>query len=51
METEMIVNAAKAGLKYKELTIKTTYHNSHKGTTVIDGLRIFTSLVIWRVKK
>ncbi len=51
METEMIVNAAKNKLKYKELKIKTRYNNPHKGTTVMDGIKIFTSLIIWRITK
>lgn len=49
VETEMIVNVGKRGLKHSEIAIKTIYHDKYKGTTVFDGLRIFINLLIWRI--
>ena len=51
VETEMIMNAAKNNLKYKELFISTRYLNAHKGTTVVDGVKIFTSLLVWKITR
>ena len=50
-ESEMIANTAKHGLKYKEIPIETVYHGSYKGTTVLDGFRIFLSMLWWRFTK
>ncbi len=49
MESEMLVKAGKKHLKYKEIPIKTIYDNKYKGTTIVDGLRIFVRLLWWRV--
>lgn len=38
MESEMIFRAK--GLRYKQIPIKTIYHDTSKGTTVIDGIKI-----------
>lgn len=51
VETEMIINTAKNKLRYKELTIKTRYLSAHKGTTVVDGMKIFASLLIWKITR
>ena len=51
VESEMIANTAKHNLKYKELPIKTAYHSSYKGTTVLDGIRIFLNMLWWRLTK
>ncbi len=50
-EAEMIANAARHGLAHKELSIETVYHGNYKGTTVVDGLRIFLSMLWWRITK
>jgi glycosyltransferase involved in cell wall biosynthesis len=47
VETEMLVNAARAGLRVVEVPIDTVYHDSHKGTTVTDGMRIFARMLLW----
>ncbi|MFH0829361.1 MAG: glycosyltransferase family 2 protein [Candidatus Kerfeldbacteria bacterium] len=47
-ETEMVVNAGKHHLRFCEIPIDTVYHDKYKGTTVIDGLRIFINMLIWR---
>jgi len=48
VETEMIANAAKKKLRTGEAQVQTIYHDDYKGTTVIDGLRIFASMVRWK---
>ena len=48
-ETEMIVNAGKHHLRYCEVPIDTIYHDKYKGTTVFDGIRIFCSMLMWRL--
>lgn len=47
-EAEMVVNAGKHHLRFCEIPIDTVYHDKYKGTTVIDGLRIFINMLIWR---
>lgn len=49
VETEMIVNTAKAKLRWGVVDISTIYHDSHKGTTIIDGFRIFLNMLIWKL--
>ncbi len=49
METEMLILGAKRDLACIEVAIDTVYHNSFKGTTVLDGLRIVKTLVKWKV--
>lgn len=48
-ETEMVVNAGKHRLRYCEVPIDTIYHDKYKGTTVFDGIRIFCSMLMWRI--
>lgn len=48
VETEMIVNAAKHHLRYAEVEIQTIYHDKYKGTTPLDGLKIFFQILKWR---
>ncbi len=51
MESEMIANIGKNGLKYKEIPIKTIYANKYKGTTMIDGIKIVSNLFWWRLSR
>jgi len=48
VETEMVANAARKKLRIGEIQIQTIYHDNYKGTTVLDGLRIFTSMLRWK---
>lgn len=48
-ETEMIVNTGKAKLKFGDIQIKTIYNDNYKGTTVLDGIRIFINMLTWRI--
>lgn len=49
VETEMVVNAGKHRLRYVEVPISTIYHDRYKGTTIFDGIRIFISMITWRI--
>ena len=51
VETEMIANAGRKKLKYKEIPIKTIYADKYKGTTVIDGVKIVLNLIFRRIVK
>lgn len=50
VETEMIVNAGKHHLKFDEIIIQTIYHDRYKGTTVLDGVKIFCNMVLWKIQ-
>ncbi len=47
-ETEMIVRAGQYQLRYTEVDIDTIYHDSYKGTTVVDGMKIFLHILRWK---
>lgn len=49
VESEMVANAGKKRLKYKEITIKTIYADKYKGTTVIDGVKIVLNMIWWKI--
>ena len=49
VETEMVVKVGKNKLKFKEILIETIYSDNYKGTTFIDGIRIFINMLIWRI--
>jgi len=51
MESEMIANAGKHKLKYKEIPIQTIYSDKYKGTTVLDGFKIVFNMIKWRLFK
>jgi len=51
VETEMIINAAKNRLKYKEIPIETIYLDHYKGTSVIDGIIILLKILAWKLWK
>ncbi len=51
MESEMIANAGKHNLKYKEIPIQTIYSDKYKGTTIIDGITIVLKMFWWRLKR
>jgi glycosyltransferase involved in cell wall biosynthesis len=50
MESEMIANAGKKRLKYKEIPIETIYSDRYKGTTVLDGIKIVINMISWKLK-
>ena len=49
MESEMIVRAGVAGLTHKEIIVRTIYHDRHKGTGILDGVKIALNLLKWRL--
>jgi len=49
VETEIAINITQAGLNYAVVPIETIYFNAYKGTTFIDGLKIFLNMLIWRL--
>lgn len=51
MESEMIANAGKQKLKYKEIPIQTIYTDKYKGTTAMDGIKIVFNMIKWRLFK
>jgi glycosyltransferase involved in cell wall biosynthesis len=51
IESEMIANIGKYGLRYKEIPIKTIYEDRYKGTTVLDGIKIVFNMILWKLKK
>lgn len=51
VETEMLINLNKNNLKYKEIPIKTVYEDKYKGTSIIDGIKIFLSMLLWKLKQ
>lgn len=51
VESEMVANAGRKRLKYKEITIKTIYADKYKGTTVIDGVKIVLNMIWWKISR
>ncbi|MFA6553688.1 MAG: glycosyltransferase family 2 protein [Patescibacteria group bacterium] len=49
VETEMIANVAKKKLAFREIDIETIYKDDYKGTTVLDGVKIFINMLIWKI--
>lgn len=48
-ETEMIINAARNHLKYKEIAIDTIYLDYYKGTYLVDGIIILFKIMLWKI--
>lgn len=44
VESEMIANAGRNKLKYKEIPINTIYHDVNKGTTIFNGIKIMLDM-------
>lgn len=51
VEIEMIINAAKHKLKYKEIPIDTIYLEKYKGMNVLDGISVLFKILGWKVFK
>lgn len=49
IESEMIAKISKYNLSYREVPIETIYSDKYKGTTVLDGIKIVFSLLLWKV--
>lgn len=48
VETEMIKNVGRNHLTFCEIPIDTIYKDKYKGTTIIDGIRIFINIIFWK---
>lgn len=46
VESEIIINCGERGLKYGEVMIDTVYHDTSKGTGIMDGVKISKQLMI-----
>jgi hypothetical protein len=51
VETEMVINIAKANLKYCEVPVETVYLDNYKGVTILDAFGILGNALKWRVTK
>jgi len=51
VESEMIANAGMKFLKADEVPISTIYHDTYKGMTIFDGMKILMRLVWWRMTR
>lgn len=51
VESEMIANAGKNKLKYKEVCINTIYHDRYKGTTIVDGMKIMLKMIFYKISR
>jgi glycosyltransferase involved in cell wall biosynthesis len=49
VETEMIVRASEHKLNYAEVDIDTIYLDNYKGTTALDGVKIFLQILKWKI--
>lgn len=49
VESEMIANIGIHNIKYKEINIKTIYHDKYKGTTVLDGIKIVLNMLWYKL--
>lgn len=46
--SEIVINIGKSKVKYKEIPINTIYIDKYKGTTIIDGIKIFMNMLKWK---
>lgn len=47
-DAEMTIRIGRFGLRYQEVFIDTIYHDSYKGMTAADGLKLLGNIIIWR---
>jgi UDP-N-acetylglucosamine---dolichyl-phosphate N-acetylglucosaminyltransferase len=50
VESEIIANAGKHKLKFKEIIIETIYKDKYKGTNVIDGINIVLKMILIKIR-
>jgi glycosyltransferase involved in cell wall biosynthesis len=50
MESEMVSKVAKNHLKFAQIPIETIYHDSFKGTTITDGVKIFINMLKFKIR-
>ena len=49
VETEMVIRTGRYNLRYTEVPVKTLYHNSVKGVTILDAFGILAEVIKWRL--
>lgn len=49
IETEMVINTGRKGLRYCEVPVETVYYDKFKGVTILDALGILGSVIKWRI--
>lgn len=49
-DAEITARTGLHGLRYREIFIETIYHDSYKGMTVIDGLKLLFNIIVWKFK-
>jgi len=49
--SEIVMKIGKNKLKFKEIPVKSTYIDKFKGTTVLDGIRIWLSMLLWKMRE
>lgn len=47
-DAEMTARIGRFSLRYKEIYIETIYHDSYKGMTVVDGIKLLGNIFLWR---
>lgn len=50
VETEMVIRAKKANLKYCEIAVETIYFDEFKGVSILDAFNVFLNVLYWRLK-
>ena len=50
VESEMIANAGKHRLKFRQVGIATIYLDRYKGKTMFDGMKIVLSMLWWKIR-
>lgn len=48
-DVEMALRVAKHKLKYCEVGIPAIYHDAYKGVSIIDGIKLLFTMLIWRI--
>lgn len=51
VETEMVVNTAKANLRHCEVPVRTVYLDGVKGVTILDAFNILGDVLRWKLNK
>ena len=51
VETEMVVNLAKSGLRWCEVPVTVVYNDRYKGVSLFDSFGILFDIIKWRLSK
>ena len=50
VESEMIANAGKHRLRFRQVNVATIYIDRYKGKTLFDGIKIVISMLWWKIR-